>query len=112
MRDAICEPKPVQDPLPILIGGKGDRMLRVVARHADEWNMWSTPELFAERSAELDAACGEARVATRRRSPASTQALFFLVDDHAKADELIERVAPRPAVGGGGRAASPSRCSE
>src|SRR5215831_2859207 len=25
--DAICEPKPVQDPLPILIGAKGDRML-------------------------------------------------------------------------------------
>src|SRR5690606_28244737 len=33
--DALCEPKPLQRPLPILVGGKGDRMLRLVARHAD-----------------------------------------------------------------------------
>ena len=51
--DALCEPKPVQSPLPILVGGKGDRMLRLVARHADEWNMWSVPSTFAERSAAL-----------------------------------------------------------
>ena len=49
--DAIAEPKPVQAPLPILVGGKGDRMLGVVARHADEWNMWSSPEQIAERGA-------------------------------------------------------------
>ena len=30
----------------------------------------------------------------------SCQALWFLHDDQAKADALIERVAPRPAVGG------------
>jgi alkanesulfonate monooxygenase SsuD/methylene tetrahydromethanopterin reductase-like flavin-dependent oxidoreductase (luciferase family) len=26
--DALCEPPPVQDRLPVLVGGKGDRMLR------------------------------------------------------------------------------------
>ncbi len=40
LTDALCEPKPVQEPLPLLIGGKGDRMLGVVARYADQWNMW------------------------------------------------------------------------
>ena len=30
--DALCEPKPVQAPLPLLIGGKGDRMLGITAR--------------------------------------------------------------------------------
>ena len=57
LRDALAEPKPVQDPLPILIGGRGDRMLGVVAEHADEWNMWAGPEPFAERSGALDARC-------------------------------------------------------
>ncbi len=99
LTDAVMEPKPVQTPLPILIGGKGDRMMGVVARHADEWNMWSTPADFKERSDALDAACSKID-----RDPAtiarSTQALFFLGDDTAKIDSLIERVKPRPAVGG------------
>ena len=99
VRDAIAEPKPVQSPLPILVGGKGDRMLRIVARHADQWNMWSSPEQMAERAAALDAACE-----AHGRDPAtihrSTQALFFLVDDDRKADDLAARVAPRPAAAG------------
>ena len=53
LSDAVSEPKPLQQPLPLLIGGKGDRMLGIVAREADEWNMWSTPEVMAERSAAL-----------------------------------------------------------
>ena len=56
LTDAICEPKPVQDPLPLLIGGKGDRMLGIVARYADEWNMWGLADTIAERAAVLDAA--------------------------------------------------------
>ena len=47
----------------------------------------------------LDARCEEID-----RDPAaiarSCQALWFLHDDQAKADALIERVAPRPAIGG------------
>ena len=98
LAEAVMEPKPVQDPLPILIGGTGDRMMHVVARHADEWNMWSLPAAFAERSGALDAACAaiDRDPATIRRS---TQALFFVGDDQAKIDELIAKI-PRPAVGG------------
>lgn len=43
LRDARCEPKPVQQPHPpILIGGGGEkRTLRAVARHAQHWNLAS-----------------------------------------------------------------------
>ena len=99
VRHALAEPKPVQTPLPILIGAKGDRMLDLVARHADAWNMWSTPSTLATRGAALDARCE-----TVGRDPAqiarSTQALLFVVDDRAKGEALVERVAPRAAVWG------------
>lgn len=40
LTDAWCEPKPVQDHIPIVIGGKGRvRTLRTVARFADQWDM-------------------------------------------------------------------------
>jgi alkanesulfonate monooxygenase SsuD/methylene tetrahydromethanopterin reductase-like flavin-dependent oxidoreductase (luciferase family) len=99
VRDALCEPKPVQEPLPLLVGGKGDRMLGIVARYADEWNMWGLPSTIAERSAVLDRRCDEIGrdPATIRRS---AQALVFLTDDEATAASLVERVAPRAAIGG------------
>ncbi|WP_254271315.1 LLM class flavin-dependent oxidoreductase [Haloarcula marina] len=38
--DALNNPKPVSDPHPpIVIGGAGPKMLRLIARHADEWNV-------------------------------------------------------------------------
>ncbi|MGB6058107.1 MAG: TIGR03560 family F420-dependent LLM class oxidoreductase [Microthrixaceae bacterium] len=99
LKSALCEPKPVQSRLPLLIGGKGNRMLRLVARHADQWNMWSLPELMRERSAELERACGEID-----RDPTgihrSTQALVLITDDPAKAKEFEQRSAPRAAVAG------------
>ena len=43
MHDAICEPRPIQKRLPILVGGSGPRKtLRTVARRADAWNTSGT----------------------------------------------------------------------
>lgn len=56
------EPKPVQRPgPPLLVGGWGNRMLRLVAEHADIWNIPGPPHnplaVVAERNAALDACC-------------------------------------------------------
>ncbi len=38
--DAVCNPKPLQKNLPLMIGGHGEKvLLKIVAKHADMWNM-------------------------------------------------------------------------
>jgi F420-dependent oxidoreductase-like protein len=99
LADAECEPKPVQDPLPVLVGGKGERMLGIVARHAQEWNMWASAETLRERSSVLEQQCE--RIG---RDPAtierSVQAIVHVTDDESAATALIEAVAPRPVFAG------------
>jgi F420-dependent oxidoreductase-like protein len=57
--DAICDPPPLRRPLPIWIGGGGEkRTLRIVAEHADGWNVpFISPEQFAHKCAVLDEHC-------------------------------------------------------
>ena len=58
---AVCVPKPVQRPYPpILVGGGGDKMLRVIARHANAWNSgFVDVEGFKQEIARLEKACSE-----------------------------------------------------
>ncbi len=51
LREARCEPKPVQKPYPpFVIGGGGEQLtLRVVARYADVWNFAGGPVETFER---------------------------------------------------------------
>jgi F420-dependent oxidoreductase-like protein len=60
MHDALCEPRPVQARLPILIGGSGPtKTLRTTARDADLWNAYGTPERIAATSEILRERCAE-----------------------------------------------------
>jgi alkanesulfonate monooxygenase SsuD/methylene tetrahydromethanopterin reductase-like flavin-dependent oxidoreductase (luciferase family) len=44
LTEALCEPKPLQSPLPLWIGGAGEQLtLRVVAESADGWNAFMMP---------------------------------------------------------------------
>nr|BBH86651.1 LLM class F420-dependent oxidoreductase [Thermosporothrix sp. COM3] len=69
---AYCEPKP--DPIPpIIIGGKGTRLLHLVARYADGWNApWLTPEDYAARAKVLEQECQKVG-----RDPSSVQRSWF-----------------------------------
>jgi alkanesulfonate monooxygenase SsuD/methylene tetrahydromethanopterin reductase-like flavin-dependent oxidoreductase (luciferase family) len=60
MRNAVANPKPVQQPHPpIWIGSGGPSMLKLTARHADVWNASGRAGLEGaiEGSRELDEAC-------------------------------------------------------
>jgi len=60
MTDAVCEPRPVQARLPILIGGSGPtKTLRTTARYADLWNGYGPPERIAATSEILRERCAE-----------------------------------------------------
>lgn len=97
--NAPCEPKPVQEPLPILVGTGGARMLRLTARFAQEWNTWGTPEVAGGVIANLKTACEkESRDFSTVRK--SVQPLFFIVNDDASAEKLRALVpADRSVVG-------------
>ena len=60
LRDALCEPRPVQAHLPLIIGGAGPtKTLPLIARYADLWNTKGTPEQLAVHDARLRACCEE-----------------------------------------------------
>jgi F420-dependent oxidoreductase-like protein len=96
--EAPLEPKPVQQPLPLPIGGGGEQMtLKITAKWADEWNVWGDPATLAQKMAVLDGHCRDLG-----RDPRAIQrsavAMFAMSDDAS----FVERVRSmgRPVIGG------------
>ena len=88
LSDASLEPKPVQHPLPLLIGGGGEkRTLRIVAEHANEWNVWGDVAVLRQKMEVLDKHCADVG-----RDPSEIHrtavALLFMSDDNAFLEQM------------------------
>jgi F420-dependent oxidoreductase-like protein len=97
--DALCSPKPLQRPLPIWIGGRQPRVMRVAARYAHAFNVTVSaasqgPAHYAELMRTLDQAC-----AAEKRDPRTLLRSAFLFASVSKSqkrvDEMLDREAAR-----------------
>jgi F420-dependent oxidoreductase-like protein len=61
LTDAVSNPKPLQRPYPpIWVGGAGEKLtLRVVAEHADVWNVIGSVEEVVRKTSILDQHCAD-----------------------------------------------------
>jgi F420-dependent oxidoreductase-like protein len=58
--EAICYPRPLQEHVPILVGGSGERRtLRLVARYADACNLFGDPETVRRKLEVLHRHCAD-----------------------------------------------------
>ena len=98
LHSASLEPKPVQQPLPLLIGGGGEKVtLKITARYANEWNVWGDPAILRHKMAILDEHC-----AAIGRDPAEIQrsavALLFMSDDNAFLENMRNTTMAQPSI--------------
>jgi F420-dependent oxidoreductase-like protein len=102
LSDAPLDPKPVQKPHPeLMIGGGGERVtLRIVAKHADHWNVWGGPQVLARKSAILEEHC--AKVGRDPKNIARSVNMVLLITEKkneidALADSIVRRLGSSPA---------------
>jgi F420-dependent oxidoreductase-like protein len=92
---ALCEPRPVQARLPILIGGSGpQKTLRTTARYADAWNTGGTPDELRRKDATLRERCAE--IGRDTDEIERTMSDWFLIrDDRAAARRALSELAAK-----------------
>jgi alkanesulfonate monooxygenase SsuD/methylene tetrahydromethanopterin reductase-like flavin-dependent oxidoreductase (luciferase family) len=100
-----AQPKPVQHPLPLILGGRGGpRSLRLAARHADEYNtVMLTATQIADLRTRLDAAC-EAEDRDPATLPLSMMTGWLVGADEADLQERAGRLSEWKGEGGDGAA--------
>jgi probable F420-dependent oxidoreductase len=87
-RLASLNPPAVQNPMPILIGGSGEKVtLRIVAEHADMWNGFGDPREAGRLSGVLDDWCrsiGRDPAQIERSILAGAQKVVANADDYVR----------------------------
>ena len=87
--EATCYPRPLQERIPILVGGSGERRtLRLVARHADACNLQGDPATVRHKLAVLREHC-----AAEARDPAA------ITVTHLAPARVIGAAEPRQGPG-------------
>ena len=93
--EALCYPRPLQEHVPLLVGGAGERRtLRLAARHADAANVFGDLATVRRKGAVLRAHCEDVG-----RDPAAVELTHLTTvlvgDDDAHVARLVERHRPR-----------------
>jgi F420-dependent oxidoreductase-like protein len=95
LTNALCEPKPVQQPhIPLWVGGAGEKLtLRAVAESADGWNTFYMP--LDEYQRKLDALAGHCRAVGRDPGDIRKSLVLQAIvrRDEAEAEERLARMA-------------------
>jgi alkanesulfonate monooxygenase SsuD/methylene tetrahydromethanopterin reductase-like flavin-dependent oxidoreductase (luciferase family)/predicted kinase len=86
--ETACYPRPLQDPLPILVGGSGNRTLRLAARYADAVNVFGDATTVRERTAYL-------KSQTDRDIRLTQLSTTLVGKDHQQLTKQIEHYRPR-----------------
>ena len=85
-------PPPVQAHLPLMIGGSGERKtLRIIARSADIWNAFGTPEELARKDGILQAHCEEVG-RDHREIERTVGCKITIRSTQAEADRALEHI--------------------
>lgn len=95
LNDALCEPKPLQQRLPILFGVGGDRAIRLAGRYADWWNGFGTPELIAQKLALVRAGAARAGRNAEAITPSVTIRPLIVRDSRAEIEAQLRVVSER-----------------
>jgi F420-dependent oxidoreductase-like protein len=98
LENASLEPKPVQRPLPLLIGGGGEKVtLKITAKHANEWNVWGDVSILRSKMEILDRHCADIG-----RDPKEIKrtavALLFMSDDNAFLEQMRNSDLAQPSI--------------
>lgn len=100
LADAPLAPGPRSGSLPLLVGSGGQRMLRLTARWADEWNTWGDPDEVGRRTQRFFAACD-----AENRDPStirrSAQAIIYYVRTAAERTRAEQKATPNRTLIGG-----------
>jgi alkanesulfonate monooxygenase SsuD/methylene tetrahydromethanopterin reductase-like flavin-dependent oxidoreductase (luciferase family) len=92
--EAICYPRPLQERIPILVGGSGERKtLRLVARHADACNLFGDAATVRRKLEVLKAHC-DAAGRTLEDVEVTHLSTVLAAGDRASLDDAVERLRP------------------
>ncbi len=92
--ETLCYPRPLQDHVPILVGGSGEKTtLRLAARHANACNLFGNPETVARKRAILERHCADAG-----RDPAEVRVTHLstaiVAESRRQVTAAVERLRP------------------
>lgn len=95
--EAICYPRPVQERIPILVGGSGElKTLKLVARYADACNLFGDPDTVRNKISVLHKHCAD-----EGRDPAQIEVTHLspviVGEDRRHVEQLLDEHTPTGA---------------